>query len=103
MAEKQENKDDKMKRTKKEEAPAEEFKGSVNFTKAFPAVVEELVGNAGNRGGVMQVRCKILDGIDKNKVLRRNVRGPVREKDILMLRETEIEARKLMQTRRGSV
>ena len=94
---------EKRAQTQKEQAPAEEFKGNVNFTKAVPAIVEELIGNAGNRGGVMQVRCKIMDGYDKNKVLRRNVRGPVREKDILMLRETEIEARKLMQTRRGSV
>jgi small subunit ribosomal protein S28e len=91
----------KLKRDKKEDSK-EEVKGSVNFTHATPAVVEELIGNAGNRGGVQQVRCKILDGRDKNKILRRNVRGPVREQDILMLRETEIEARKLNQTRRGS-
>ncbi|HLD15882.1 MAG TPA: 30S ribosomal protein S28e [Candidatus Nanoarchaeia archaeon] len=77
--------------------------GAVRFTYATPAVVEEVVGRTDTRGGITQVRCRILDGPDKGKILRRNVKGPIREKDVLMLRETEIEARKLTQTRRGSV
>lgn len=77
-------------------------KGSIiTFSPAFPAVVEEVVGRTGTRGGIIQVRCKILDGRDKGRVLRRNVKGPVREKDVLMLRETEIEARSLSQGKRG--
>lgn len=75
-------------------------KGTVHFTDAVPAKVEELMGRTGTRGEGEQVRCKILDGRDKDKVLRRNVKGPIRLGDILMLRETEIEAQKLNQRRR---
>ncbi len=75
-------------------------KAAVHFTQATPARVEELIGRAGTRGEAIQVRCKILDGRDKNKIMRRNVKGPVRIGDMLMLRETEIEAQSLTQRRK---
>lgn len=79
---------------------AKESSGSI-FTKAVPATVEEIVGRTGTRGEAIQVRCKVLDGRDKNKILRRNVRGPIQIGDTLMLRETEIEARPLSRSGRG--
>lgn len=77
-------------------------KGRVNFTTAVPATVEEVIGRTGTRGGVTQVRCKVLEGRDANKIIRRNIFGPVQKGDTLMLRETEIEARPLNKTGRGS-
>ncbi|HLC65745.1 MAG TPA: 30S ribosomal protein S28e [Candidatus Nanoarchaeia archaeon] len=86
-------------RQRVEEAP----KGQATFSYSVPASVEEIIGRTGSRGEAIQVRCKVLDGRDKNKVMRRNVKGPIQIGDILMLRETEIEARQLNKAGRGKL
>ena len=89
------------KQAPQEQQPAQQKGTTVNFTSAMPAVVEEIVGRTGTRGGIIQVRCKLMDGPEKGKVMRRNVKGPIREQDIILLRETEIEARSLTQNSKG--
>lgn len=69
--------------------------GPAGFSEAVRATVEEIIGRTGSRGEATQVICKILDGRDANKRIRRNVKGPVRINDVLMLRETEVEAQRL--------
>ncbi|PIN99773.1 30S ribosomal protein S28e [archaeon CG10_big_fil_rev_8_21_14_0_10_43_11] len=65
-----------------------------------PAKVVEIVGRVGVRGEATQVRCKIIDGSSKGKVVRRNVKGPVRMDDLLMLKQVELEAQPLNGKRR---
>lgn len=55
-----------------------------------PAEVVQVLGDQGHRG-VKKVRCKIVEGSDEGKILVRNVMGPVREDDVLVLEETEME------------
>jgi small subunit ribosomal protein S28e len=69
--------------------------GKLTLDEPVNGVVEEIVGRTGARGEVTQVMCKVLDGRNNGKVMRRNIKGTVRIGDLITMRETEIEARRI--------
>ncbi len=61
----------------------------------FPAEIVEVREKTGVYGEIYQVLCKILKGPDEGRVILRNVKGPVKKGMIIMLLETEREAKEI--------
>lgn len=73
----------------------QEFTPRMDELLGYPAEVVEIIGKTGVFGEINQVMCKVLDGRDRGRIIRRNVKGPIKKGDLMMLMETEREARPL--------
>ncbi len=60
-----------------------------------PAEVVEIVQRTGVYGEIVQVLCKILDGLEKGRVKRRNIKGNIKKGDVVILLNTEREAKEI--------
>ncbi len=85
---------------KKGDKPPEESEQSgkkggskVDIKDSTPAQVVKVFKRVGIYGECYQVLVRILEGKDRGNLLRRNVRGAVKENDLLMLKETERDVR----------
>lgn len=68
------------------------------FMAGFEGIAAEIVEvkvKTGVYGEIYQVLCKVLEGPDTGRVILRNVKGPVRAGMIIMLLESEREAKEI--------
>lgn len=68
------------------------------MTEVYPAEVIEILGRASSKG-ITQVKCRVLEGKEKNSVVIRNVSGPIRVGDVILLKEVEMEAEEKIEER----
>ena len=65
---------------------------------SWPAEVVEVVGRTGMSGDAIQVKVRVNDAAhqrDIGRIIARNVLGPIRVGDVLMLKDTGREARSI--------
>lgn len=60
-----------------------------------PAEIVEVVKRTGANGEIVQVLCRILEGEEKGRIKRRNVKGNCKAGDVIILLSTEREAKEI--------
>ncbi len=65
------------------------------MAEGFPAEIVEVRAKTGVYGEIYQVLCKVLEGPDAGRVILRNVKGPVKKGMVIVLLETDREAKEI--------
>ena len=60
-----------------------------------PAEIVEIIKRTGVNGEISQVLCRVLEGQEKGRVKRRNVKGPLQKGDVLILLNAQKEAKEI--------
>lgn len=77
--------------------PVTSQKPDAQHLAGFPAEIVDVNKKAktGMYGEVYSVACRILEGNDAGRIIRRNLIGPVKKGDIVRLPDTSREAREI--------
>ena len=65
------------------------------FREGHPAEIVEVRTKTGVYGEIYQVLCKVLEGPDAGRVILRNIKGPVKKGMIIVLLDTDREAKEI--------
>jgi small subunit ribosomal protein S28e len=60
-----------------------------------PAEIVEVVKTTGVHGEITQVLCRVMDGPEKGRIKRRNAKGSIKKGDVIILLDTEREAKEI--------
>ena len=63
--------------------------------KGTQAEVVDVVKRTGVHGEILQVLCRILEGNEKGRIKRRNIKGNIKKGDVVVLLNTEQEAKEI--------
>lgn len=67
----------------------------MNEDQGFAVEIVEIKGKTGVYGEIYQCLVRVLQGKDEGRVILRNIKGPVKTGMVIILRETEREAREI--------